>query len=424
MNSDILIIIICLVFSAFFSGMEIAFISSNRIYLEIEKKQRSFLSKILDKITRNDSKFIVTMLLGNNIMLVIYGIFMGKLILDLFFPTTVLSFDIIFFQTVISTFVILIVAEFFPKLLFQIYANRVMKIFALPSAFFYYIFFLFTTIITKGIDFILKIVFKTEVKPIQKTFSKAELGNFIEQHVEELENSKQLNNEVRIFKNALDFQNSKVRDVMIPRAEILAVEINTEVEEVKKIFTETGLSKILVYKKSIDDVVGYIHVFEMFKKPISIKNIVFPIESIPEPMPIHSALNKLIKEHRSLAVVFDEYGGTSGIVTIEDIVEELFGEIEDEHDTIDYLEKKISDSKFEFSARLKVDYINEKYILKLPESDLYETIGGLIVHHTGEIPKKGDVVKVASYQIKIKNAFYLEKEVTFKFFLRIIKCKG
>ena len=402
MENDILIIIMSLVFSSFFSGMEIAFISSNRIYLEIEKKQKSLSSKILNKITRNDSKFIVTMLLGNNIMLVIYGVFMGKLILNLFFTATTLSFDIIIFQTIISTFIILIVAEFLPKVLFQIYANRAVKIFALPSAFFYFLFFIFTTFITRGIDFILKTIFKTEAEPIQKTFSKVELGNFIEQHVEELESPKQLNNEVRIFKNALDFQNSKVRDVMIPRAEILAVEVNTEVEEVKKIFTETGFSKILVYKNNIDDVIGYIHVFEIFKKPSSIKNIVFPIESIPEPMSIHNALNKLIKQRKSLAVVFDEYGGTSGIVTIEDIVEELFGEIEDEHDNIDYLEKKINDNKFEFSARLKVDYINEKYILKLPENDLYETIGGLIMHHTGKIPKKGDIIKVTPYQIEVK----------------------
>ena len=401
-----LVIFICLILSAFFSGMEIAFVSANRIYLEIEKQQNGFNAKFLNFITKNPSRFIATMLVGNNISLVIYGIFMGDRILQLFFPETLLggaiSIHIVFIQTVISTIIILLTAEFLPKVFFQQFSNVLMKVFAIPTAFFYTFFFPITSMIIILSDYILIKFFKTKGDRVQLTFSKIELGNYIEEQLESTKDMDTVDSEIQIFQNALDFSEVKVREAMVPRTEIIATEITASLSDIKKLFTSSGLSKIPVFDDSIDDILGYIHVFEMFKKPTNLKKILLPVAFVPETMKISEVLKLLTKQRKSIAVVLDEYGGTSGIITVEDIIEELFGEIEDEHDHVALFEKQIDKGMFEFSARVEVDYINHKYDLSLPENEFYETLGGLIVYLKEEIPTEGTVIEIENYEFEIK----------------------
>ena len=401
-----LVIFICLILSAFFSGMEIAFVSANRIYLEIEKQQNGFNAKFLNFITKNPSRFIATMLVGNNISLVIYGIFMGDRILQLFFPETLLggaiSIHIVFIQTVISTIIILLTAEFLPKVFFQQFSNVLMKVFAIPTAFFYAFFFPITSMIIILSDYILIKFFKTKGDQVQLTFSKIELGNYIEEQLESTKDMDTVDSEIQIFQNALDFSEVKVREAMVPRTEIIATEITASLSDIKKLFTSSGLSKIPVFDDSIDDILGYIHVFEMFKKPTDLKKILLPVAFVPETMKISEVLKLLTKQRKSIAVVLDEYGGTSGIITVEDIIEELFGEIEDEHDHVALFEKQIDKGLFEFSARVEVDYINQKYDLSLPENEFYETLGGLIVYLKEEIPTEGTKIEIENYEFEIK----------------------
>ena len=401
-----LIIIVCLILSAFFSGMEIAFVSSNRIYLEIEKSQQSFTSKVLKSITKKPSRFIATMLLGNNVALVLYGIFMGDRILQIFYPQTLLSGEasllIVFYQTLISTAIILLTAEFLPKVFFQLYANTFIKIFSIPVAFFYALFYPITFLIIEFTDLILKQFFKTDSDKVQLSFSKVELGNYIDEQLESFNDKENLDSEIQIFQNALDFSEVKTREAMVPRAEVIAVEEKTSIQDIKALFISTGLSKIPVYKETIDHILGYVHAFEIIKKPKTLINILLPVAYIPETMLVNDVLKLLTRQHKSIAVVIDEYGGTSGIVTVEDIVEELFGEIEDEFDTIAHLEKQLSENSYSFSARLEVDYLNQKYDLDLPESEFYETLGGMIAYTTGEIPDKNAYVEIPPFTMKIE----------------------
>ncbi|MFQ3341738.1 MAG: putative hemolysin, partial [Flavobacteriaceae bacterium] len=363
-ESDILIII-CLILSAFFSGMEIAFVSSNRIYLEIEKSQQGFTSKVLKRITQKPSRFIATMLLGNNVALVLYGIFMGDRILQLFYFETLLTGEvsllIVFYQTLISTGIILLTAEFLPKVFFQLYANTFIKVFSIPVAFFYLLFYPITFLIIEFTDLILKRFFNTDSDKVQLSFSKVELGNYIEEQLESNQDKENLDSEIQIFQNALDFSEVKTREAMVPRAEVIAVEEQTSIEDIKALFISTGLSKIPVYKETIDHILGYVHAFEIIKKPKALRNVLLPVAYIPETMLVNDVLKLLTRQHKSIAVVIDEYGGTSGIVTVEDIVEELFGEIEDEYDTISHVEKQLAENSYSFSARLEVDYLNQKY---------------------------------------------------------------
>ena len=412
--SDI-IIIICLILSAFFSGMEIAFVAANRIYLEIEKQQLGFNAKFLNFITQNPSRFIATMLVGNNISLVIYGIFMGDRILQLFFAETLLSgaisIQVVFIQTVISTVIILITAEFLPKVFFQQFSNALMKLLAFPTAIFYVLFSPVTAMIMKLSDFILIKFFKTKGDQVQLTFSKIELGNYIEEQLESTKDIDNVDSEIQIFQNALDFSEVKVREAMVPRTEIVAIENTADLSEIKKLFTSSGLSKIPVYDDSIDDILGYVHAFEMFKKPKSLKKILLPVVFIPETMKISEVLKLLTKQRKSIAVVLDEYGGTSGIITVEDIIEELFGEIEDEHDNVALHEHVIEEGVYEFSARLEVDYINQNYNLDLPENEFYETLGGMIVYYQEEIPSQGDVIAFENYTFEIKEVSSTKIEI-------------
>ena len=401
-----LIIIICLMLSAFFSGMEIAFVSSNKIYLEIEKQQSGINARLLSFITKNPSRFIATMLVGNNISLVIYGIFIGDRILQMMFPSTLqdLSFSIkiILIQTLISTVIILITAEFLPKVIFQQFSNIFMKVLALPTAIFYFIFSPITAMIMWISDLILIKFFRIEGDQIQFTFSKIELGNYIEEQLESTKDLENVDSEIHIFQNALDFSEVKAREAMVPRTEIVAAENTESMIEIKKLFTSSGLSKIPVFTESIDNIHGYVHAFEMFKKPDDLKKILLPVAFVTETMKISEVLKLLTKQRKSIAVVLDEYGGTSGIITVEDIIEELFGEIEDEHDNIAHFEKKLEPNLFEFSARLEVDYINQNYGISLPENEFYETLGGLIVYLKEEIPPKGTKVVLENFEFEIK----------------------
>jgi putative hemolysin len=402
---EIGIILLCLILCAFFSGMEIAFISSNKIYLELEKKQNNFLSKTLVKLTEKPSKFIAAMLIGNNIALVIYGFFMGELIMDWLsaFNLSFSHFSNLLLQTTVSTFIVLITAEFLPKVFFQIYANNLIKFFAIPAYFFYRLFYFLSTFLIWISDFVLKKFFKTEGDQVQLYFSKRELGNYITEQMSTVEDHEEVDSEIQIFRNALDFSGVKARDVMTPRTEIAAMDILESMENLKILFVETGYSKIIICQNSLDDIIGYVNSFDLFKKPSTIKEIVIPVEFIPEAIYIKDAMNLLTKKRKSIAVVLDEYGGTSGIVTIEDIVEELFGEIEDEHDSDEELiEKEIEKDTFLFSARFDVEYLNQTYKLAIPESESYGTLGGFIVNFTKEIPQKGALISIENYHFTIE----------------------
>ncbi|KAF2515984.1 hemolysin family protein [Flavobacterium foetidum] len=403
---EISIIIICLILAAFFSGMEIAFISSNKIYLEIEKKQDHFLSRILTKLTENPSKFIAAMLIGNNVALVIYGFFMGDIILGWisYFGFSFSNWLNVLVQTLIAALIVLLTSEFFPKVFFQIYANSLIKIFALPAYLFYRIFYYISSFFIWIADFVLSRFFKTEGDQVH-LFSRSELGNFITEQMSTVEDDEEVDSEIQIFQNALEFSGVKARDIMSPRTEIAAVDLFDSVDDLKAMFIETGYSKIMVYQNNLDDIVGYVHSFDLFKKPATIKSVLMTVEFVPETILIKDVLTLLLKKHKNAAVVLDEYGGTSGIVTVEDIVEELFGEIEDEHDLDEELiEQELGEGKYLFSARLDVEYLNETYKLMIPEEDSYGTLGGFIVDFTKEIPQKGEKIVIDNFHFVIKEA--------------------
>ncbi len=391
--------------------MEIAYVSSNKIHIEIEKKQTGLLSKLLTKITAKPSKFIATMLIGNNIALVIYGFYMGDILVEWFaahLPSSNVIINYLFnelsllTQTLISTLIILVTAEFLPKVFFQIYANSLLKLFAIPAYIFYVLFSFVSDFVIWISDVVLKYFFKTEGDEVQLAFSKVELGNYISEQMESVEAHDTVDSEIQIFQNALEFSEVKSREVMVPRIELTAIEIHDTISNLNASFTQSGHSKIIVYKTTIDDILGYVHSFDLFKSPKNIKSMLRPVEYVPETMFAKDVLNVLIKKRKSLAVVLDEYGGTSGIMTVEDIIEELVGEIEDEHDTIALIEEIVSENTYIFSARLEVDYINETYKLQLPESENYETLGGFIVNHTEEIPEKNQEIRVDQFHFTIK----------------------
>ncbi|MFD2917514.1 hemolysin family protein [Psychroserpens luteus] len=411
MDFSIVIIIVMLLLSAFFSGMEIAYVSSNKIHIEIEKKQGDFLASILTRLTARPSKFIATMLIGNNIALVIYGFVMGDVLMEWFGSlSSQYNYQLVKYllvdlslltQTIISTIIILFTAEFLPKVFFQIYANSFLKIFAFPAYMFYLLFWFLSSFIISISDIILKRFFKTEGDDVQLAMTKVELGNYISEQMESVEEHDEVDSEIQIFQKALEFSEVKAREVMIPRTEIMAVEVKDSIANVSTLFIESGMSKILVYKDSIDEIVGYVHSFELFKKPKTIKSIVKSVVFVPATMLVKDVLNILTKKRKSMAVVIDEYGGTAGIMTIEDIVEELVGEIEDEHDSVALIEEKIDANNYKFSARLEVDYINETYKLNLPDGENYETLGGLIVDETEEIPQVNAQISIGNFKFTI-----------------------
>jgi len=395
---SIVIILTTLVLSAFFSGFEIAYVSSNKVHIEILKKQEGLIANILTRLTYRPSKLLATMLVGNNVALVVYGFEMGK-VMTLLLPP---FFQNVVWHTIISTLIILITAEFMPKVFFQIYANQLLKLFAVPAYFFYLLFYPFSSFIIWISDFVLRVFFKTKGDYVPLSFTKVELVDYISEQMGNVPKKEEVDAEVQMFQNALEFSGVKAREIMIPRTEIVAVDLNETIENLIATFVSSGFSKILIYNENIDDIVGYVHSFDMFKKPKTIKEVLIPVVTIPETIQINEVLNLLMRKRKSMAVVLDEYGGTSGIVTLEDIVEELFGEIEDEHDKDKFIEEKISDDEYLFSARLEVDYINETYHLNLPESEEYETLSGLILLHTEEIPTQGETISLPPFVFSIE----------------------
>lgn len=395
---SIVIILTTLVLSAFFSGFEIAYVSSNKVHIEILKKQEGLIANILTRLTHRPSKLLATMLVGNNVALVVYGFEMGK-VMTLLLPP---FFQNVVWHTIISTLIILITAEFMPKVFFQIYANQLLKLFAIPAYFFYLLFYPFSSFIIWISDFVLRVFFKTKGDYVPLSFTKVELVDYISEQMGNAPKKEEVDAEVQMFQNALEFSGVKAREIMIPRTEIVAVDLNETIENLIATFVSSGFSKILIYNENIDDIVGYVHSFDMFKKPKTIKEVLIPIVTIPETIQINEVLNLLMRKRKSMAVVLDEYGGTSGIVTLEDIVEELFGEIEDEHDKDKFIEEKISDDEYLFSARLEVDYINETYHLNLPESEEYETLSGLILLHTEEISTQGETISLPPFVFSIE----------------------
>ena len=410
MYIDYIIVIISLLFSAFFEGMEIAYVSSNKISIEIEKKKKNISSKILSKLTSNPSKFIVSMLIGTNLALVVYGYYMGDILMDVFKQLSKFNFPLLeillndfnlLSQTIISTVIILMTAQFLPKVFFQIYSFKFLKFFSIPAYFFYLCFYYISDFVLWITNLILKVFFKTQGDNIQLSISIDDLGNYIDEQIDASSQDQPIDNEVQIFQNALDFSDSRARDVMVPRIELYSLEIHDYVSKLREIFVSTGFTKILIYKNTIDDIIGYVHAHDLFKNPKTIKSMLLPVEFVPESILTKDLLSILIKKRKSIAIILDEYGGTSGMITVEDIVEELFGEIDDEFDVSDLIEIEIEPDNYNFSARLEVDYLNEQYKLDLPESDDYGTLGGLIVNYTQEIPKLGEEVIIDKCLFKI-----------------------
>ena len=401
---QILIIVLMLILSAFFSGMEIAYVSSNKIHIELEKRQNNFIGRVLRNLTVKPSKFIITMLVGNSISLVVYGFAMESLMSDYLveaYPRYTEALNNLLTQTLLTTFIILLTAEFLPKVFFQIYSNELLKFFTPPAYLFYLFFWPISWFCIQISDFILKTFFKSNGDALQLTFSKLELGNYITEQMESVQLQEDLDTEIQIFQNALDFGGLKAREVMVPRTEMISMHTDTEIKELNKKFVSTGLSKILIHEDTIDDITGYVHSFDLFKSPESIEKIKRNVINVPETMLAKDVLSLLIKRHKSIAIVLDEYGGTSGLITVEDIIEELFGEIEDEHDYDLLIDQQISKTEFKLSARLEVDQINENYKLDLPKNDQYETLGGLIVNETAGIPEEGDIVVINGNTYKI-----------------------
>jgi CBS domain containing-hemolysin-like protein len=399
------IIVISLLLSAFFSGMEIAFISANKLKVEVEKKGGGFSARLLSRFIHSESSFISAMLVGNNIALVVYGIAIAALLDPVFARALPEPFNneagILFLQTIVSSLIILLFAEFLPKTLFKINPNRFLSIFALPVYLFYFILYPLVLITIKLSEFILRYLFHMDLGNRKKVFNIVDMDNFLKEFSPDAEDENEESREIQIFRNAVEFPDIKVRECMIPRTEVVAVPHDEQPDEIRSIFSQTGLSKILIFRESIDNIIGYVHAFDFFKKPKDIRPIIRPVMLVPETMHVNKLLKNFIQQQKSIAVVIDEFGGTSGIITIEDIMEEIFGEIDDEYDVDNLLEKQIKEDEYIFSARLEIDYLNERYNLNFPESEEYETLGGLILNHLESIPEKGQELQIPGFILRI-----------------------
>lgn len=396
------LILISLLFSAFFSGMELAFLSSNRLKIEVDKSKGTILSKLHSVFYKNEAKIIAFILLGNNISLVVYGI-SAAVILEPIIDSWGVSSDslILLLQTLFSTILVLVAAEFIPKSIVQFNPNRSLKIGTFPLFILYIILFIPTHIILFFSWIILKL-FGYDQKTNQKVFSKVDLEHFVDDLSERIESEEISTDDMTLLRNALDFSKVKARDCMIPRTEIISVDINDDLDAVKNLFIAKGLSKIIIYRDSIDNIIGYVHSSDMFKSPKSIKQILLPIHFVPSVITGKELLEKFTEQAGNIAIVSDEYGGTAGMVTLEDVIEEIFGEIEDEHDRDDLLEEKLSDTHFRFSARIEIDYINDQYNLNIPESEDYETLGGLVLYELANIPEKNSKLKIDGFTLVVE----------------------
>jgi CBS domain containing-hemolysin-like protein len=401
----VILILVSILFSAFFSGIEIAFISANKLRIEIDRKQEKFLSGIVSYFTKNPSRFIATMLVGNNIALVIYGIAFAMLLEQ---PIRNLiggksDATVLLIQTLISTLIILLTAEFLPKTLFRLNPNNSLRVLSVPILVFYVLLYP-VTILTIGISNI-TMRYLLRIRPDQRSgkplFSKVDLDHFLTTVPPEQEAGNEEIEEVKIFKNALEFSGLKVRDCMIPRTDVIAMEEDAGVEDLAGRFVDSGLSRILIYSDTIDNVIGYVNSKDLFRKPDRIKTHLKPIQIVPETLPVNKLLTAFIKNGKGIALVVDEFGGTSGVITTEDIIEEIFGEIEDEHDTSDLVEKQVDKHSFFLSGRHEIDYLNEKYFLSIPESEEYDTLAGYIIYHYESIPEKNTTVSLDNFLITI-----------------------
>ena len=400
----ILIILLAILLSAFFSGMEIAFVASNKLRIELDRKQGVFGSEIIKLFTDNPGQYIATMLIGNNFSLVIYGLVFSSLLGPVLSPVIDSDLLILIINTIISTAIILFVAEFLPKTIFIISPNFFLKFLSTPTLLFFFLFYPISKLTLAASNLFIRVVFR--IKPGEKkqenlVFSKVDLDHFVNLSKQSREESEPDHHNIRIFQNALDFSSVKLRECMVPRTEIEAVESNTGIEVLKEKFITTRYSRILVYQDTIDNIIGYFELKDMFNNPSDIKSSLRKLAIVPETMPANKLLKLFVNEKKNIALVVDEFGGTSGMVTIEDVLEEIVGDIEDEHDINDLTEKVVGKNEFILSGRIEIDYLNEKYNLKLPEEDDYETLAGMIMFYHGSIPGNNDVVRIGNIVIKV-----------------------
>jgi CBS domain containing-hemolysin-like protein len=405
--NGVLIILVVIILSAFFSGMEIAFITSNRLRIELDRKQGVFGSKILKLFTDNPGQFISTMLIGNNISLVIYGLVFSGVLGPILSPVIHSDIVSLLLITIISTAIILFVAEFLPKTVFIIAPNFFLKFLSIPTLFFFLLFYPVSKFTLAVSNLFIRVFFG--IKPGENrqeniVFSKVDLDHFVNTGNQTKEETEPFHHNIRIFRNALDFSNVKLRECMVPRTEIEAVEYSSNIDELRQKFIETRLSRILVYKSTIDNVIGYFELKDIFKTGSDITSSIRKLAIVPETMPANKLLKLFVDEKKSIALVVDEFGGTSGMVTIEDILEEIVGDIEDEHDTNDLINKQTGPGEFMFSGRIEIDYLNEKYNLNLPEEDDYETLAGMIMFYHGAIPGINDIIRIRNIVIKVLRA--------------------
>lgn len=399
---------ICLLLSAFFSGMEIAFLTSNKLRIEIDKSKKGVTQALIDLFISHSGMYITTLLVGNNVVMVIYGIFMSDLLVKQF-EFLHLSIGVeLFVETLVSTLIILVFAEFLPKTVFRLRSNLFLKLFSVPVFLFYLLFFPLSYFSVWLGGWLLRIFTGRKLghKEPNRAFGKVDLNNLIEEGEVNARQEEEMH-EIKLFRNALDFSEVKLRECIVPRPDVVALSIDSSIEELTQLFIDTGLSRILIYKESIDDIIGYVHISTLFKDPPTIAKALSRVLIVPETMSAQRLLNLFIRDQKSVAVVVDEFGITAGIVTIEDIMEEIFGEIEDEHDHLNLKEVMISEQEYIFSGRLEVDYLNEKYHLDLEEREEYETLAGLVLYFNQSIPQEGETIVVNDLTFKIlsvKNA--------------------
>ena len=402
MEYSLIIIVVTLLFSAFFSGMEIAFISSNRLKVELDISKGTINSRILGAFYNRESNFIALLLLGNNVALVLFGISAAEILDPIIHYWGITEQGVVLLiQTIISTLLVLITAEFLPKVLVQLNPNFFLTVTAIPMAIIYAILYLPTLAIVAISNVFLKLL-RTDNAHTEKVFSRIDLEHYVQDLNDRINEEEDLGNEMQILQNALDFSNVRARDCMIPRTEIVGLDLTSDISELHTIFVETGISKVIVYKENMDNIIGYVHSFEMFKKPTSIKQILMPIAFVPSSMPGKELLELFAKLSGNIAIVVDEYGGTAGLITIEDVIEEIFGEIEDEHDKEDWLEQQISKDEYLFSGRIDIEYINDEYDLNLPESDEFDTLGGLIISELESIPERKTTLELEDFTFIIE----------------------
>ena len=390
-------------FSAFFSGMEIAFVSANKLRIELDKKQNTLASRIVNIFTNDRGLYISTMLVGNNFALVIYGILMASVLEPVISNYTNSGLIILLVQTVISTLIILVTAEFLPKTLFRTNPNKILNFFSLPVLVIYYILYPISKFTVWISSVLLKLILKVDIdqEKDKTVFGAIDFEHIIDESQSELETKDDMEHDIKLFQNALDFSKIKLRECVVPRKELIALEKGSSISKLKQKFIETGLSKILIYDENIDNIIGYVQSPDLFQNPEDIQSMIRTLIIVPETMTANKLLNNFMKNKKSIALIVDEFGGTAGIVTIEDIMEEIFGEIEDEHDSVELRETKVNDNEYVFSGRIEIDYINSKYNIDIPESDEYETIAGFILYHYEKIPVENDKIRFESFEFEI-----------------------